>query len=84
MLHIRSDLVHMDKTVEEYSVGFPNCMVNGHMKITFPQRMCTPCGTNGNSKLATKEKGEKILNAMVDGICDFLKEFIPWEPGDLQ
>lgn len=80
MLVIREDLVYMDKAVEEYSPVFPKCMVNGHMKITFPQPMVTPCGTNGNSKLATKEKGEKILAAMVEGICDFLEEFIPWKP----
>ena len=42
--------------------------------------MNTLNGINGNSTLATKEKGEKILQAMVDSICDFLKEYIPWMP----
>ena len=41
--------------------------------------MSTPNGTNGNSTLATKEKGEVILNAMVDNICTFLDEFVKYE-----
>lgn len=82
MLYIREDLVHMDKTVEEYIRSFPATVVNGRKKITFPSFMTTPCGSNGNITLATKEKGEKILFAMIDGICDFLAEFIPWNMKD--
>lgn len=84
MLFIREDLVHMDRTVEEYTGTFPGAVVNGHTKVYLSSRMCTPHGSNGNSTLATKEKGEKILNAMVDGICVFLDSFIPWEPGDIR
>lgn len=80
MLVIRPDLVHMDRTTEEYTESFPGCRVNGVLKVNFPSRMDTPCGSNGNSTLATAEKGEKILNAMVDGICTFLDSFIPWNP----
>lgn len=80
MLVVRPDLVHMDKTVEEYTELFPGCKVNGQMKVDFPSPMLTPHGTNGNSTLATKEKGEVILNAMVDGICEFLEHFVPWDP----
>lgn len=80
MLHIREDLVHMDKTVEEYTAFFSGAYVNGSTKVYFPSRMQTQCGTNGNSKLATKEKGEKILQAMVDSIVVFLKEFESYVP----
>lgn len=82
MLYIRPDLVHMDQTVEEYSQAFPGTVVNGHRKIYFSSRMTTPHGANGNSTLATREKGEQILNAMVDGICDFLQSFLPWDPAE--
>lgn len=82
MLYIREDLVHMDKTVEEYSPVFPGTVVNGHTKVYLSSRMTTPHGTNGNSTLATREKGAQIVAAMVDSICAFLKEFIPWTPGD--
>ena len=80
MLHIRPDLVHMDKTVEEYTELFPGCASGGVVKVSMPGRMVTPCGTNGNSTLATQEKGEKILNAMVDAMAEFLDNFIPWKP----
>jgi len=81
MLYIREDLVHMDKAVEEYSDFFPGAVVNGRTKVFVPSRMCTPHGINGNSRLATKEKGEKILFAMVDALEKFLAEFTKWEPG---
>ncbi len=84
MLYIREDLVHMDKAVEEYSASFPNTASDGHVKVYLSSRMCTPHGTNGNSTLATREKGEKILAAMVDSICAFLEEYIPWTPGDIR
>lgn len=73
----------MDKTVEEYSATFPGAVVNGRTKVFVPSRMCTPHGTNGNSRLATKEKGEKILFAMVDALEQFLAEFAKWEVGEL-
>ena len=44
--------------------------------------MTTPHGANGNSTLATREKGGQILNAMVDGICDFLQSVLPWDPAE--
>lgn len=84
MLCIREDLVRMDKTVEEYSESLPGAVVNGRTRIYVPGRMCTEHGTNGNSTLATKDKGEKILTAMVDAIAGFLAEFIQWEPGDVR
>lgn len=84
MLYIREDLVHMDKTLEEYCVEFPGCEAIGVRKINFPNRMCTGRGTNGNSTLATKDKGEKILFAMVDAIVRFLEDYIPWEPQDIR
>lgn len=84
MLYIREDLVHMDKTTEEYCNSLPGSVVNGMVKVYLPNRMCTPTGTNGNSTLATKEKGEKILFAMVDAIENFLQEFIKWEPQDIK
>lgn len=82
MLHIRPDLVHMDKTVEEYVCRAPGAVENGFVKVFVPSRMATPCGTNGDSRLATKEKGGKILNAMVDAIELFLKTYEGWNSKD--
>lgn len=84
MLWIREDLVHMDRAVEEYTAFLPGSIVNGRKKVDVPNRMCTPHGTNGNSKLATREKGQQILEAMVEGICTFLDSYIPWTPEDIR
>lgn len=84
ILYIKPELVHMEKTTEEYVNTLDGVVQNGYVKVYFPNRMCTPKGTNGNSTLATAEKGEKIMNAMVDSIEAFLKEFIPWEPQDVK
>lgn len=80
MLYIRPDLVHMDKAVEEYVQPWPGTVVNGRKTVDIPCRMCTPCGSNGNSRLATPEKGEQILHAMVDEICLFLDQYALWVP----
>lgn len=84
MLYLREDLVHMEKATEEYSAVFPNSMGQGFSKIYFPNRMCTPCGTNGNSTLATREKGEALLAAQVADIERFLDEYIAWIPDDFR
>jgi len=75
MLHIRPELVHMDKATEHYTEIIPGTVKNGIEKVYLPMRMSTPSGINGNSTLATAEKGEKILNAMVDDLLIFLEAF---------
>ena len=84
MLYIRPDLVKMDKTTEEYSQSFPFTKGKGFEKIYLHNRMVTPHGTNGNSTLATREKGEAIVNAQIDDLVNFLGEFIKWEPQDIK
>lgn len=80
MLYINESLVHMDKTVEEYSEILEGTVKNGIQKVYLPARMATPSGTNGNSTLATRDKGEKILNAMVDDLLVFLEAFAKYQP----
>lgn len=75
MLFINETLVQMDKTVEEYMEYLEGSVRNGIQKVYLPIRMSTPTGTNGNSTLATREKGEKILNAMVDDLLVFLEAY---------
>ncbi len=75
MLHINEKLVKMEETCEEYTTPAPGCSVNGILKVYMPGKMDTKSGINGNSTLATKEKGEKVLNAMIDDICNFLDNF---------
>ena len=75
MLHIKPELVHMEKAVEEYSQFVPGAVQNGVLKVSIRGKMTTPNGINGNSKLATAEKGKKILQAMVDDVLEFLRNF---------
>lgn len=82
MRFLRPDLVHMDKAVEEYSAVFPHTGAGGVEKIYFPNRMCTPHGINGNSTLATAEKGRALLEAQIADLEAFLADFIPWDPCD--
>lgn len=79
MLVVRPELVDMDKTTEEYNPMSPGVQ-NGRLRVYVPDRMTTPKGTNGNSTLATKAKGEKILDAMVNSLCRFLDSFHTWTP----
>ena len=75
MLYINEKLVDMGKTVEEYRFSVEGTVKNGVEKVYLPMRMSTQKGTNGNSTLATKEKGEKILLAQVKDILEFLENF---------
>jgi len=75
MLHINSSLVHMGKAVEEYSPILPGSYLGDIEKVYVPVRLNTPTGTNGNSRLATAQKGERILNAMVDDLLVFLNSY---------
>ena len=79
MIYIREDLVHMENAVEEYREQLPGTIKNGVERIYFSNRMETEHGVNGNAKLATKEKGEAILNAMVDDLLVFLEAFQKFE-----
>lgn len=79
MLYIREDLVHMDRAAEEYCNDFPDTKINGRTIVTMPSMMDTISGINGNSFLATKEKGEKLLFAIVEEICGFLKTFTSYK-----
>ncbi len=73
MLYIKPDLVHMEDAVEEYSNTVPGCFRNGIKKVHIGGKMDTENGINGNAKLGTKEKGEKIMEAKIDDIVYFLE-----------
>lgn len=75
MLHIKPELVHMEKAVEEYTSLVKGMVKNGIARVHMASQMDTVSGINGNSTLATEEKGIKILNAMVEDIVDFIDGF---------
>jgi creatinine amidohydrolase len=75
MLALKPELVKMEDAVEEYGSGMKNTVVNGVRRIFVSGKMETKNGTHGNSTLATKEKGEKLLEAMADDIVNFLEKY---------
>ena len=75
MLHIRPDLVRMEETVEEYFKELPGCTKNGVNRVYMFAHANSERGTNGNSTFATREKGEKMLEAKIKDILDFLESF---------
>ncbi len=76
MLAIKNNLVNMDKAVEEYREVIPGVYSKaGIQKFTIRSKLNTKNGTHGNSKLATEEKGLKILDAKVDDIVNFINNF---------
>jgi len=85
MLFVRGDLVRMDKAVEDYDpFHLPGTNVGGVTKVFFPRRMATKSGANGNSKLATAEKGETIMWAKVNDILEFLEFFEGFTKADIE
>ena len=78
---IRPELVKMECAVEEYrEVPVENQIQNGRAVAHISMAMNTPHGVNGNSKLATREKGELILKSMVERLVLFTEGFIRWNP----
>ncbi len=75
MLFIREDLVRMEEATEEYVERMPGCAKNGVTRVALFGKMDTPRGTNGNSRLATKEKGERMMQAKIDDLVNFLENF---------
>jgi len=79
MLYVNEGLVHMDRATEEYSKIYPLSS-----KVVLEQRVGTVTGVNGNSKLATKEKGRKMMHAKLDDILLFLEAFKKYTKSDIE
>jgi len=79
MLYVKEELVQMDKAGEDYSRVFP-----WEAKVVFPQRITSASGANGNSTLATKKKGEEMMQAKLDDILTFLDGFGKYTKYDIE
>lgn len=76
LLVIRPDLVKMEEAVKEYSSSVEGCFSPaGVKKVTLKTGMDSTNGANGDPTLATKKKGEIILQAMVDDLVVFIDGF---------
>jgi len=85
MLALRPDLVHMERAVKEFERplmerskqegSFKVLFKNRHINFYCLSKELTKSGVMGDPTHATREKGEIIIKAWVDLICDFIKEF---------
>jgi creatinine amidohydrolase len=85
MLALRPDLVRMERAVKEFERppmegskqegSFKVLFKNRHINFYCLSKELTNSGVMGDPTHATREKGEIIVKAWVDLICDFLKEF---------
>jgi len=85
MLALRPDLVHKEKAVKEFERppmegskqegSFRVLFKNRHINFYCLSKELTKSGTMGDPTHATQEKGEIIIKAWVDLICDFIREF---------
>ena len=82
MLKIQPDLVDMEKAEEEYRHLFPHTFAGRQEKVFLPLDMDTAHGVYGNSKLATPEKGEQALEAILTDMQLFLDAFARWNIGE--
>ncbi len=73
MLHVRPDLVEMDKAEEEYNPVLHHTVEEGGIYVG--HHMVTKSGVNGNPLLANEEKGKVILEDMVNDLVTFVEGF---------
>jgi len=81
MLHLKPELVHLDRAVEELP-KFPKYLIldpykrGNRIDIMFTaddEARWTKSGAMGDPRKGTKEKGERYHQAMVDVIVDFIE-----------
>ena len=81
MFYLHKELVKMEYTTEEYRTPlFPNIFQNGRAVAFVGGGMNSPQGSNGNSTLATEDKGKAILEDMKKKMVLFTEEFVRWVP----
>lgn len=70
MLSILPEQVKMDKAVAEYPYGLPEnslLSMEGKLPFAWVMRDLTKTGVLGDATVATKEKGDRILESLADG-----------------
>ncbi|MCL2931870.1 MAG: creatininase family protein [Trichodesmium sp. MAG_R03] len=77
MLSMLPDVVKMDKAVCEYPQGLPEgsmLSMEGKLPFAWLTRELTRSGVFGDATVATKEKGDRILEAFTDGWVQVIKD----------
>jgi len=80
MLHLRPDLVHMDKAqdfktaMEAIEGKYEKLTYLGGVKIAWQPQDLNPDGACGDASTATAEAGEAVVEHVADGFATLLKE----------
>ncbi|MCA6572742.1 MAG: creatininase family protein [Pseudanabaena sp.] len=82
MLALLPKQVDMDKAVTEYPYGLPEqsmLSMEGANPFAWVTRDLTRSGVLGDARVATKEKGEKILASLVEGWTELIEDIYKFE-----
>ncbi len=77
MLSILPDQVRMEKAVKEYPHGLPKdslLSMEGKLPFAWTTRDLSRSGVLGDATVATKEKGEQILDSVSDGWVQVIRD----------
>ncbi|MEM1171427.1 MAG: creatininase family protein [Cyanobacteria bacterium P01_H01_bin.35] len=77
MLSMLPDVVRMDKAVCEYPQGLPEdsmLSMEGKLPFAWLTRELSRSGVFGDAKVATKEKGDRILEGVTDSWVQVIKD----------
>lgn len=85
MLALRSELVQLsavqDRIVRRPSYLSPDLTVGGKVATADPFSKLTDTGVMGAPSLASKQRGDEVLTAVISAVARFLREFSEWEVG---
>ena len=77
MLSILPDQVRMEKSVKDYPHGLPEDSVlsmEGKLPFAWTTRDLSRSGVLGDATVATKEKGDQILDSISDGWAQVIRD----------
>jgi creatinine amidohydrolase len=77
MLSLLPEQVKMEKAVKEYPSGLPEdslLSMEGNLPFAWLTRELTQSGVMGDATVATKEKGDRILNSLADGWVQVIRD----------
>ena len=77
MLSLLSDYVHMDRAVKEYPPELPHnslLSLEGKLPVAWTTQDLSTSGVIGDATVATREKGDQILDSVVQGWVKVLED----------
>ena len=83
VLYLRPDLVHTDELTDQpVGVPFVKSIAEGKVHWVKPWHLNVPLSGGGDTRKATAEKGERLIESGSDGLAGFLAELskAPWNP----